>query len=173
MQTDEPLPYLQIERLARGGSLKDAKETAERIKYAYQIVGNKLILNNYLLSDVASKWRDQRVELFLYLPKGTIFKPDSSVENYDDSDDDFFNLHYSSDTYSYKVFDTQVKCLNCPGYENEHKDVFTEAFESISDSIQTETITIEGTEIIEHTKKTTYPNGKIVKDKDGNLIKIN
>ena len=173
MQTDEPLPYLQIERLARGGSLKDAKETAERIKYAYQIVGNKLILNNYLLSDVASKWRDQRVELFLYLPKGTIFKPDSSVENYDHSEDDFFNLHYSSDTYSYKVFDTQVKCLNCPGYENEHKDVFTEAFESISDSIQTETITIEGTEIIEHTKKTTYPNGKIVKDKDGNLIKIN
>jgi len=173
LDTDEKLPYLQVERMAKGSSLKEAKETAERIKYAYQIVGNKLILNNYLLADVASKWRDQRVELFLYLPKGTIFKPDSSVKNFDNSENGFFNLHHSSDTYSYKVFDTQVKCLNCPGYENEHKDVFTEVFESISDSIQTETITIEGTEIIEHTKETTYPNGKIVKDKDGNLIKIN
>lgn len=173
MKTDEPLPYIQIERLARGGSLKDAKETAERIKYAYQIVGNKLILNNYLLSDVATKWRNQKVELYLYLPKGTMFKPDSSVESFDESEDDFFNLHYSSDDYLYKVFDTQVKCLNCPDYENEHKDVFTEVLEGISDSIQTETIVIEGTEIVKRTKNTTYPNGKIVKDKDGNLIKVN
>ena len=134
-------------------------------------MGNKLILNNYLLSDVATKWRNQKVELFLYLPKGTIFKPDSSVESFDESEDDFFNLHYSSDDYLYKVFDTQVKCLNCPDYENEHKDVFTEVLEGISDSIQTETIVIEGTEIVKRTKNTTYPNGKIVKDKDGNLIK--
>jgi hypothetical protein len=113
------------------------------------------------------------VELFLYLPKGTIFKPDSSVESFDESEDDFFNLHYSSDDYLYKVFDAQVKCLNCPGYENEHKDVFTEVLEEISDSIQTETIVIEGTEIVKRTKNTTYPSGKIVKDKDGNLIKVN
>lgn len=173
METDEPLPYLQIERLARGSSLKEAKETAEKIKYAYQIVGNKLILNNYLLSDVATKWRDQKVELFLYLPKGTIFKPDSSVENYDQSDDDFFNLHYSSDNYSYKVFETQVKCLNCPGYENEYNDVLTEDIEQTADSIQIVTIKSNGTEVIKTQKTTTYPNGKIVKDKDGNLIKIN
>lgn len=172
MQTDEPMPYIQIERLARGGSLKDAKETAERIKYAYQIRGNKLVLNNYLLSDVASKWRDQRVELFLYLPKGTLFKPDSSVENYDHSDDDYFNLHYSSDAYAYQVFESQVKCINCPTYENEYNDVITEDIEQTNDTTETVIIKTDGAEIIEK-RSTNSSNGKIVKDKDGNLIKIN
>lgn len=172
MQTDEPMPYIQIERLARGGTLKDAKETAERIKYAYQIRGNKLILNNYLLSDVASKWRDQRVELFLYLPKGTLFKPDSSVENYDHSDDDYFNLHYSSDAYAYQVFESQVKCINCPTYENEYNDVITEDIEQTNDTTETVIIKTDGAEIIEK-RSTNSSNGKIVKDKDGNLIKIN
>jgi phage shock protein PspC (stress-responsive transcriptional regulator) len=172
MQTDEPLPYIQIERLARGGSLKDAKETAERIKYAYKIQGNKLILNNYLLSDVTSKWRDQRVELFLYLPKGTLFKPDSSVQNYDQSEDDYFNLHYSSDAYAYQVFDTQIKCINCPTYENEYDDVLTEDIEQTNDTLQTVTIIKNGNQVIETKKSTNATNGKIVKDKDGNLIKI-
>jgi hypothetical protein len=109
----------------------------------------------------------------LYLPKGTIFKPDSSVESFDESEDDFFNLHYSSDEYLYKVFDAQVKCLNCPGYENEYDDVLTENIEQTTDSLQTITIIKNGTQVIETKKSINSTNGKIVKDKDGNLIKVN
>ena len=123
LRTDEKLPFIQIEKIARGKSFQDAKRRAEKIKYAIKIEGNQLILDNYLLTEVANKFRDQEVEIFLYLPEGILLKPDTSVQNYDRSDDSFFNLHYSSDNYIYKVENSQIKCLNCPADENEYNDV--------------------------------------------------
>ncbi|MFV8360355.1 PspC domain-containing protein [Flavobacterium sp. LS1P3] len=123
LRTDEKLPFIQIEKIARGKSFQDAKRRAEKIKYAIKIEGNQLILDNYLLTEVANKFRDQEVEIFLYLPEGILLKPDTSVQNYDRSDDSFFNLHYSSDNYIYKVENSQIKCLNCPTDENEYNDV--------------------------------------------------
>ena len=123
LKTDEKLPYLQIEKQARGKSLSGARKTADKIKYGFKIVGNQLILDNYLITDFKNKYRDQEVQLILYLPEGTFFKPDNSVKEYDESDDSFFNLHFSSDEYIYKMGSSQVKCLNCPEEENEWNDV--------------------------------------------------
>ena len=122
LKTDETQPYIQIERQAEGKSLIEAKQRAEKIKYAYKIEGNQLILDNYLLTDISNKYRNQEVEIFLYLPEGTLFRPDNSVQEYDGSDDGFFNLHHSGD-YLYRVGDSQVKCLDCPIDENEYDDV--------------------------------------------------
>ena len=135
MKTEEALPYFQIEKLAHGKSPAEAKKRADKIRYSYKIQGNQLIFDNYLLTEIGNKFRDQRVELFLYLPKGTLFKPDTSVENYDQTDNEFFNLHSSSDNYTYKVDESKVKCLNCPIYENEYNDV--EANESNQDTTAT------------------------------------
>ncbi|WP_413999168.1 PspC domain-containing protein [Flavobacterium sp. W1B] len=121
-KTDEKLPYIQIEKEAKGKSLSEARQRAEQIKYSYKIEGNQLTLDNYLLTDLKNKFRDQQVEITLYLPEGILFKVDSSVENYDRSDDDFFNLNEGSDKYLYKVMDLQVKCLDCPIDENEYND---------------------------------------------------
>ena len=123
LPTDEKSPFIQIEKIARGKSFQDAKQRAEKIKYAVKINGNELILDNYLLSEVGNKFRDQEVEIFLYLPKGVLLKPDATVQNYDRSDDSFFNIHHSSDNYIYRVGDSQIKCLNCPANENEYDDV--------------------------------------------------
>ncbi len=143
MRTDEAIPYLQIEKLAHGKSPGEAKKRAEKIKYSYKIEGNQLILDNYLLTEIGNKFRDQHVELFLYLPKGTLFKPDSSVENYDHSDNDYFNLHYSSDDYIYKVDDSKVKCLNCPADENEYDDVDFNGTINIDGSDEDSTATLQ------------------------------
>jgi hypothetical protein len=123
MKTDELLPYLQIEKLAKGKNANEARQRAEKIKYNFKIEGNNIILDNYLLNDATNKFRGQSVEIFLYLPKGTLFKPDNTMQDYDESDDGYFNLHYSSDKYSYKVGNSQIKCLNCPDNENEWDDV--------------------------------------------------
>jgi phage shock protein PspC (stress-responsive transcriptional regulator) len=170
MKTDEALPFIQVERLAVGKSAKEAKSRAEKIKYSYKIVGNQLLLDNYLLTEVTNKFRDQKVELYLYLPKGTLLKLDESVENFDESDDDFFNMHYSSDDYVYKVADSQVKCLNCPSDENEHNDVMTEDVNVIedNDSIKTVSVKINGKEVIQ---TTTGKPGKLEISKDGIIIK--
>jgi hypothetical protein len=43
-----------------------------------------------------------------------MIKPDSSVQNYDRTDDSFFNLWWDDDSYVYQMQENEVKCLNCP-----------------------------------------------------------
>lgn len=169
VKTDEKLPYLQIEKEAKGKSLSDARKTAEKIKYGYSIVGNKILLDNYLITDFKNKYRDQEVELFLYLPEGILLKPDNSVQEYDNSDDSFFNLHFSSDDYIYKVGKSQVKCLNCPPEENEWNDLENADVDSTSTSV---TLNENGILIKEQNKEEVDKEVKSVKiSKDGITIK--
>lgn len=177
LHTTEKLPYLQVEKLAFGKSADEAKKRAEKIKYSYKIEGNQLILDNYLLSEVASKFRNQKVELFLYLPEGMFFKTDTNVENYDNSDNDYFNMHYISGDYVYEVGQSKIKCLNCPANENEHDDVNVQTEdinEEKGDSTKIVTVKVNGKEIIRtETTSKTYGNepGRLELNKDGILIK--
>ena len=177
LHTTEKFPYIQVEKLAFGKTADEAKKRAEKIKYSYIIEGNQLILDNYLLSEVASKFRNQKVELFLYLPEGMFFKTDTNVENYDNSDNDYFNMHYSSGDYVYEVGQSKIKCLNCPANENEHDDVNVQTEdinEEKGDSTEIVTVKVNGKEIIRtETTSKTYGNepGRLELNKDGILIK--
>ena len=96
------------------------------------------------------------------------FKPDSNIEYYDESDNDIFNLHFS-DEYTYQVQDSQIKCLNCPDYENEYGDIETEDVNVIAenDSIETVSVKINGKEVIQTQKG--KPGLEV--NKDGIIIK--
>jgi phage shock protein PspC (stress-responsive transcriptional regulator) len=174
--TDKATPYLQIEKIAKGKSYNEANARAEKIRYGYKIVGNQLLLDNYLLTEIASKYRDQHIELYLYLPKGTQFKVDKSVESFDESDNDYFNFHFSSDDYIYRVDNSQVKCLNCPSDENEYNDVEggidTEDINvsDENDSVKTVTVKING-KVVTETKQ--GKKGKLTVDQNGIIIKTN
>jgi phage shock protein PspC (stress-responsive transcriptional regulator) len=169
-RTDEKLPYLQIEKEAKGSSLSDAKKRAELIKYSYKIEGNQIILDNYLITNLKDKYRDQEIEITLFLPEGTLFKADTSVQDYDRSNDEFFNLHYSSGKYLYQVTENKVRCLDCPADENEYDDVNTLNEESDS----TITVTRKG---VFSTTTDSYSNKKdssrLTRNKDGIIIKSN
>ena len=132
MQTDATVAYLQIEKIAKGKSADDARKRAEKIKYAIKIEGNVLQLDNYWVTAIENKYRGQEIGLFLYLPKGTHFKTDKNFYAFDRSNDDFFNLHYSSSDYIYRLDNEKVKCLNCPISENEHQDVESNELENDS-----------------------------------------
>ncbi|MFV8370211.1 PspC domain-containing protein [Flavobacterium sp. LB2R40] len=170
-KTDEKLPYIQIEKEAKGKSLSEAKRRAEQIKYSYTIKGNQLILDNYLLSDLKNKYRDQEIEITLFAPEGLLLKADSSVQNYDRSDDEYFNLHYSSDNYIYKVEDSQIKCLNCPADENEYNDVNSDTLNDSTDV--TVTINNDGVSIQKDSVKSNGRNKGLKINKDGIIIKTN
>jgi phage shock protein PspC (stress-responsive transcriptional regulator) len=123
MPTSEKTAYILVEKTARGLSSNQARNRASKIQYNYSTNGNEIILDNYLLTSSDNKYRNQEVKIYLYLPEGTIFKADSSVQNYDNSDNSYFNLHFSNDNYVYKVRKNKVKCLNCPDNEDEYDDL--------------------------------------------------
>lgn len=173
LETEEPTAYLQIEKTAEGNSIKNAKLTAEKIKYNFKIDNNNLILDNYWITELANKKHDQEVELYLYLPKGVQFKVDDNYERFDSSDNDFFNLHYSSDKYVYKVGEYRVLCTNCPNDENEYDDLEND---SISNSEENSEIILneDGVLIKKGNKTVEKQNVESIKiNKDGVIIKSN
>ncbi len=129
-------------------------------------------MDNYFLTDIKNKFRGQEVDIYLYLPQGQLFKPDASVEDYDDSDNDFFNLHFSG-SYNYKVEGSKIKCLNCPADENDNdydNDTNYDSEEvNNNDTINEVSVKINGKEVL-NGKKT---KGKLTTDKNGVIIKIN
>ncbi len=114
--------YLEIVRKARGKKAVEARVAAEKINYSYSFSNKQLILNDFLLTDVKNKFRNQEVIINLYVPEGMHFMTDSSVQNFDESDNSFFNLHHSSDAYLYRVESNKVVCTNCPPEEDENED---------------------------------------------------
>ena len=101
--------------------------------------------------------------------KGTLFVADETVQHFDESDNDFFNLHHSSDKYTYKVEENKVKCLDCPAEENEYNDVETEDISiEENDTMKTVTVKVNGKEVI-NTKS--GKKGKLTIGSDGVIIK--
>ncbi|MFM2231099.1 MAG: hypothetical protein RL607_2357 [Bacteroidota bacterium] len=170
METEESQAYIRIEKLAVGKSAGEANSRAHKIEYGFKIQGNELLFDNYWITEINNKFRKQSVEIYIYLPKGTLFKADESVRHYDWSDDEFFNLHYSSEDYLYRVDADKVRCLNCPPDEDEHNDVIdTEEIEQVNDSIDRVTLKVNGVEIIK--EKKSGEKGSLTINKDGIVIK--
>jgi hypothetical protein len=69
---------IQIEKEQKENHCQAKKE--QKKLNMHTIIGNQLILDNYLLTDLKNKFRDQEIEITLYLPKGTLIKPDASMK---------------------------------------------------------------------------------------------
>nr|WP_315150451.1 PspC domain-containing protein [uncultured Flavobacterium sp.] len=163
-KSDEKYAYIQIEKEAKGKSLSEAKKRSEAIRYSYKVAGNQLIFDNYLITDVKNKFRDQEIEITLFLPVGTLLKVDDSVAHYDRTDGDFFLWHPESEKDVFRVEEDKIKCTNCP--DNENNDNDSDENES-NITINENGVTIESDSVVK-TKK----NFKELKiNKDGIIIK--
>ena len=167
-QAEDKLGYLQIEKEAKGTTLFEAKKRAEKIKYSYKIAGNQLILDNYLLTDLKDKFRNQEIEITLFLPKGSLFKMDQSMRNYDRTDGDYFLWYPENTDAIYKVDSEKIKCLNCPNDENNYNE--EEENKEDKDSVVTTTVTVNGEVVTTTTNKTNGKKG-LSENKDGVIIK--
>ncbi|WP_281636016.1 PspC domain-containing protein [Flavobacterium marginilacus] len=165
-KSDEKYGYIQIEKEAKGTSLSEAKKRADAIRYSYKIVGSQLIFDNYLITDAKNKFRDQEIEITLFLPVGTLIKPDDSMAHYDKTDDDFF-YWYPEDNGIYRVGENKIKCLTCPNRDNEDDDSDNENSHESNITINENGVTVESDTVVK-TKK----NFKELKiNKDGIIIK--
>jgi phage shock protein PspC (stress-responsive transcriptional regulator) len=163
VETTEPIAYLQIEKSAEGKSMKNAKQTAEKIKYNVKIENNNLILDNYWITELTNKKHDQKVELFLYLPVGTIFKVDKNFKHFDRSDNDYFNLHHSSDTYIYIVSENKVLCTNCPLDEDDEETNIVNVSSGIFGNNSVETTTTENDSVEKVSVKVNVNGNEIIR----------
>jgi hypothetical protein len=170
MKTDEKMPYVQIEKKAEGKSLMEAKKRAEKITYGFTIEGNQLILDNYLLTEVENKYRNQEVEIYLYIPQNQIIKTDESIERYDVYDD-YYTFHNGYDNKVYRAEGSDFKCLNCTAEELEEAGMEND---TPADSTFTTTVTVDerGVQIKEGNKQEVNKKVKGLQiNEDGIIIK--
>lgn len=166
-ESDSQTAYIQIEKEAKGKTLFEAKKRAEKIKYNYKVIGNQLVFDNYLLTDAKEKFRDQEIEITLFLPLGTLLKMDESMRHYDHTDGDYFLWNPDNKNEIYKVETDQIKCQNCQEEDIENITIDTN---EEADSIVTTTVKVNG-EVIKVEEKTTKKG--LTVDKNGIIIKTN
>ena len=112
--TKDSLVSINVKKNSEGGSYKEAKERAEEINYNYALIGNELQLDGFLTTNHKNKFRNQQVEVVLYLPEGTTFYADDNTYTYHQ------NSSYRNDILDngmeeqyLKVMEDDVICLDC------------------------------------------------------------
>src|SRR5690606_2636924 len=81
-----------IEKMAEGNNHLDAKDRAEAIEYSYSFENKRLILDGFFITDTENKYRDQQMQITVFVPEGTILYSDENVNSYYNYSSNFAEL---------------------------------------------------------------------------------
>jgi phage shock protein PspC (stress-responsive transcriptional regulator) len=74
--------YIILQKESRGRTRFMANKMAEKITYKYEIIGNELILDAFFLSEVINYWKDEEIDITIFLPESTSIYFDNSIKNF-------------------------------------------------------------------------------------------
>ncbi len=123
--TNDSLASLLIDRKAYGKEYLEAKNRAEAIEYNYVFNQNSLTLDGYFLADVEDKYRDQEIEITLYLPVGSVLNADSNTYSFHRNTSSYRDiLNNGQEGYYLEIQDGKTACLDCPAKTTDSNDDF-------------------------------------------------
>ena len=103
-----------INRKAEGNSFDNAKERAKAIDYHYTFNNNKLTLDSYFTTNISNKYRDQLVEVIVYLPIGSILYADKNTFSYHRNNSNYKDILKNGDEEKYLLINSlKTDCLDC------------------------------------------------------------
>lgn len=112
--TKDSLASISIEKNARGNSYQNAKARAGEINYNYAFANNELLLDAYFLTDASNKFRDQEVEVILYLPEGSIIIIDDNTYSFHSNSSRYRDIiDHGNEEHYLRIVEDDVICLDC------------------------------------------------------------
>ncbi|MFT4791573.1 MAG: phage shock protein PspC (stress-responsive transcriptional regulator) [Arcticibacterium sp.] len=112
----EEVISLKKYKSANGYSYIEAKERANAIEYRFDYSGNHLEFNNYFISATNHKIRDQKIDMTLLVPTGTIIVLDPSMRELlgwdTKNDQDMYRKDLPDQLWEMTDSGT-LKCLDC------------------------------------------------------------
>ena len=113
--TKDSIAKIKINKKARGSTYEKAKKRANAINYSYALINNELLLDNYLTIPNDTKIKDQRVEITLYIPIGSVLYADSNTYDYHSNNSNYYNdiLDHGQEEKYLKVLKNKLKCIDC------------------------------------------------------------
>src|SRR5690554_86711 len=120
-----------FEKSAEGSNHLDAKKRAEAIEYSYSFENNSLLLDGFFTTNPNNKYRDQQIEVTVYVPEGTVIYSDATATSYYGFNSKIAELNnWDNQSHYYRLVKNKLECLDCPESEKE--------VENKTDSLQVE-----------------------------------
>jgi len=112
--TTDTVAKILIERKAEGSSFNNAKLKAEAINYEYDFSNNTLSLNSFFTTDIENKYRDQEVEITLYLPIGIVLIADYNTYSFHRNSSRYNDILMNGDEEKHLLIQkNKTQCLDC------------------------------------------------------------
>ncbi|MFD2824310.1 PspC domain-containing protein [Lacinutrix iliipiscaria] len=121
--TKDSIATIQIDKSSDGRNFQLAKDRANEINYNYALVGNELQLDSYLITEAKNKFRDQEVEIILYLPEGLTLYAHNNTYPYH-SNSSYYNdiLDHGMEEHYLTVDSNKLICYDCPIEDDDDDD---------------------------------------------------
>ena len=123
--TEKTEAFVKIRKESQGKNRLNANIDAEAIEYQFNLTDKNLLLNGYFLSDFKNKFKEQIVEITVYLPINSVVYLDRSTRTFLDDVDNIQDV-YDRDMpkHYYKITENGLDCLDCDSsiYGDNYKD---------------------------------------------------
>lgn len=137
--TKDATGKIVIDKSAQGNNHLDAKKRAEAINYNFTLNNGSLLLDGFFTTDTANKYRDQQVEITLYLPEGSVLYSDENATSYYGFNSDFNELsNWDNDAHHFKILKDKFECVDCQEVEESIKE--TDTSEIINSEIKKDSL---------------------------------
>jgi len=112
--TDKSNAFIKIRKESTGKNRLEANNDAEAIEYQFDLTNKDLLLNGYFLTDFKNKFKDQLIDITIYIPINTVVYLDNSTRSFLDDVDNVQNI-YDRDMpkHYYKMTENGLECLDC------------------------------------------------------------
>lgn len=79
-ETDQA--YVQIKKNSEGRNRLNANNNANDLVYNFDIKNNQILLDSYFLSEYKNMFKDEDINIIIFIPNGSQIQLDSSTKNY-------------------------------------------------------------------------------------------
>ncbi|MFN4122167.1 MAG: PspC domain-containing protein [Flavobacteriales bacterium] len=109
---------LKVEKSSRGNNKEQAADEAEMLRFAVEQTNNTLILQPFFKLRPNAKWRAQRADFTLYVPKGKYVKLNKNLRPYLDEVNNNSDLSARSSAGHLFVAENEaLRCIDCENKE--------------------------------------------------------
>lgn len=120
-QSDDQNVKVEILYKSKGKNMDNARQNAESIQYDYKVNANgEIELNSYIILPKGSKFRNQEVEIILYIPASKTVQTINTEDIILFNDKNEYEYEYGENKF-FKFTDGKFQCTNCE-HDEEHYD---------------------------------------------------
>jgi phage shock protein PspC (stress-responsive transcriptional regulator) len=129
--------YVIIQKESRGKSKSTASKNAQTIKYKYEVVDNTIVLDAYFLSEYKNMWKDEEVNITIYLTENATVYFDNSTKNFlndVDNEGDIYDKEMVN--HHFIITESNLKCTDCIEEIKEEKEVINKVIDKLEEKIE-------------------------------------